>query len=59
MRWWPKQRVSTEDMEQADQRLAEAKKLAAKSRQVSAKLSREIAINGWTEKFEAAMGRRA
>ena len=59
MRWWPKQRVSTEDMEQADQRLAEAKKLAAKSRQVSAKLSGAIAINGWTEKFEAAMGRRA
>ena len=59
MKWWPRPRISDEDLEQAQSRLESAKKLAAKSRQTSARLEHEIAINGWTKKFQTALGRRA
>jgi hypothetical protein len=59
MKWWPRPRVTDEDLRQADSRLESAKRLAAKSRQTSARLDHELALNGWTKKFQTAMGRRA
>ena len=39
--------------------LEDAKQLAARSKAVSNRLSHEIALNGWTKKFQIALGRRA
>lgn len=50
---------ATAEALEAEKRRRDVERLAAQSRQVSARLRREIAINGWTEKFQTAMGRRA
>ncbi|QZT61223.1 DUF7620 family protein [Mycolicibacterium austroafricanum] len=44
---------------QAEERAKEVEKLARQSRAASARLRNEVALNGWTEKFQIAMGRRA
>lgn len=44
---------------ESEARARQVEQLAAQSRQVSARLRREIALNGWTEKFQIAMRRRA
>jgi len=44
---------------QAEERAKEVEQLARQSRAVSARLRNEVALDGWTEKFQAAMGRRA
>lgn len=44
---------------QAEERAREVERLARQSRAVSARLRNEVAFDGWTEKFQAAMGRRA
>lgn len=59
MRWRPRSRVTREELEQAESRLDDAKKLAERSKAVSDRLSHEIALNGWTKKFQIALGRRA
>ncbi len=59
MRWRPRPRVTREELQQADQRFEDAKQLAARSKAVSNRLSHEIALNGWTKKFQIALGRRA
>lgn len=59
MKWWPKFHGSPDDVKDAEERLAESRKLAAQSRVVSERLKHEIALNGWSEKFRIAMGRRA
>lgn len=58
MKWWPKSRVSREELQKADQRVEDAKQLAARSKAVSDLLSHEVALNGWTRKFQTALGRR-
>lgn len=44
---------------EADQRLAEARKLAAESRTVNNAKQAELDKNGWTELFTQALARRA
>lgn len=44
---------------QAEQRTKAVEQLAQQSRAISARLRSEVAVNGWTEKFQQAMGRRA
>lgn len=59
MKWWPKSRASREQVQQAEARLINAKELAEQSRVVSGRLTDELALNGWTKKFQTALGRRA
>lgn len=55
--WGRREGPERQDREAA-QRLDQAKKLAAQSRNVTAALRREIDKNGWTDLLQQAMGGR-
>jgi hypothetical protein len=56
--WMHRESPERQDKE-AEKRLTEARKLAAKSRVVTAALQRELDKNGWTELLQDAWKGRA
>lgn len=56
---WMKREGPERQDQEAEKRLAEAQKLAAHSRTVTATLRSEIAKNGWTQLLEDAWRGRA